>query len=123
MPVGAPRPRLLVPEVTPAADQRGPFVRVVAPDGTVEARKVQPGTGREGDLIVIDRGVGPDDRIVVNGLQPRPGQRVQAEPGPAAGAERKDLRGPTPRPDQAPPVAPPIGRPPGTAPAGNAPNS
>ena len=67
-------------------------VAVVKPDDTIEMRPVKPGE-RIGALWVIDSGLKPDERIVVEGLQKiRPGAKVTAQmvtiedAAPAAGA-------------------------------------
>ncbi len=68
-------------------------VAVVKPDDTVEMRPVKPGE-RVGALWVIDSGLKPDERIIVEGLQKvRPGAKVSPKmvtiedaPPPAAPA-------------------------------------
>ena len=99
-----------VPLVTERAvgfDQGGQYVMVVSADNVVERRAVTLGTLLDG-LRVIASGVGPDDRVVVKGLQrAREGIAVQAEEvdmanltasaieagGTADGAGRKDDEG------------------------------
>ena len=75
--MGAPRERLLVPERAIGRDLDQKYVYVVGPDNKIAYRKVQ--TGRLfGALRVIDEGLGPDDRVVVAGVQfVRPGMVVE----------------------------------------------
>lgn len=77
--LGAPKPRLLIPEQAVGADQRGEFVMVVNSQGLVEQRPVRLGMRSEG-LRVVEQGVGASDWIVVNGLQrARPGAPVDPQ--------------------------------------------
>jgi RND family efflux transporter MFP subunit len=77
-PVGSPRPRLLVQERAVGADQRGDYLLVVNDKKIVEYRPVKLGSVSEG-MRVVEEGVGPDDLVVVNGLQrARPGAPVDA---------------------------------------------
>lgn len=74
---------LLVPQKAVSALQSVDTVFVVKPDDTIETRQVTPGA-RVGTLWVIDRGLRPDDRVVVEGLQKiRPGIKVNATVVPA----------------------------------------
>jgi membrane fusion protein (multidrug efflux system) len=70
---------ILVP-VRAVVDQQGVTnVAVVKPDDTVEIRMVKTAE-RVGDLWVIESGVKPGERIVVEGLQKvRPGAKVKPE--------------------------------------------
>jgi RND family efflux transporter MFP subunit len=78
VPFGKPMPKLLVPELAVAADQRGRYVLVVKPDNTVEQRPVTTGLTTDDHLVVIEKGVAADDWVVVNGLQKaRPGAPVE----------------------------------------------
>ncbi len=53
----------------------------VKDDGTVEPRVVRPGPIVDG-LRVIRDGLGPKDRIIINGLvRARPGAKVTPQPG------------------------------------------
>jgi RND family efflux transporter MFP subunit len=86
VPIGKPQERLLVPQVALQADQRGRYVLVVGPENTVEYRPVTPGQ-LEGDLIVIEKGLQPTDRVLVGGIQKaRPGAKVTPQDAPAANA-------------------------------------
>jgi RND family efflux transporter MFP subunit len=89
-PVGKPRPRLLVEQRAVSADQRGDYLLVVGKENVVEHRPVKLGM-TTGDMRVVEDGVGPDDLIVVNGLQrARPGAPVspqlEGQQAPPAGA-------------------------------------
>lgn len=69
----------LVPDVALGSDQGGPYVLVVNKDNVVEQRKVEIGP-IEGSLRVIEKGLGPDDRVVVAGvLRAIPGQKVNPQ--------------------------------------------
>jgi RND family efflux transporter MFP subunit len=76
---------LLIPDAAIAADQAERFVFVVDADGLAQRRVVEFGR-RLGDLRVISRGLGPDDRVIVGGIQRvRAGSPVTAsEVSPAA---------------------------------------
>jgi RND family efflux transporter MFP subunit len=68
---------LLVPESALGNDQSGRYVLVVNKDNVVEQRNVTLGQ-REGALRVIERGLNPDDRVIVAGLlRAVPGQKVE----------------------------------------------
>jgi RND family efflux transporter MFP subunit len=76
LPVGGPKPRVLVPDRAIATDQRGEYVLVVNDKNVVEYRPVQLGA-RIKDMRVVSNGLAIDDWIVVNGLQrARPGGMV-----------------------------------------------
>src|SRR5439155_56771 len=59
---------VVIPQSAIAIDQTGPYVFVVGADNKVEQRRLKLGTGREG-LAVVDEGVKPDERVVVQGQQ------------------------------------------------------
>jgi len=68
---------LLVPERALGTDQEGRYLLVVDKKDVVERRKVKVGS-QEGELRVIDSNLGPDDLVIVNGLQKaRPGGKVK----------------------------------------------
>jgi RND family efflux transporter MFP subunit len=74
--LGKPEPRLLIDGRAVGMDQRGEYVLVVNDTNTVERRPVVLGRQVEG-LRVVESGIEPGDRIVVNGLQrARPGSEV-----------------------------------------------
>ena len=74
---------LLVPQRA-VSELQGAFqVAVVGPDNKVEIRPVETGP-RVGSLWVIEKGLKPGDRIVVEGAQKvRPGIEVNPKPVPA----------------------------------------
>jgi len=75
---------ILVPAAAPQMSARGQFVYVVKQDTTAELRLVQTGQ-RHGDLIVVDKGLGAGERVVVNGqLGVTPGGPVRIEPSATA---------------------------------------
>jgi membrane fusion protein, multidrug efflux system len=71
----------LVPSQAVQVSQSGPFVFVVKPDNTVDLRPVKPGQRQDGDLVVIESGVKPDETVVVTGqLALSPGAKVAPQP-------------------------------------------
>jgi multidrug efflux system membrane fusion protein len=71
----------LVPSQTVQISQQGPFVFVVKPDNTIEQRTVKPGQRQEGDMMVIEDGLKPDETVVVTGqLALAPGVKVAPQP-------------------------------------------
>ena len=67
---------LLVPDRVVGSDQSGRYVLVANKDNVLEQRKVVLGQ-QVGDLRVIDKGVQPDDRVVISGLMSVvPGQKI-----------------------------------------------
>src|SRR6202045_2257760 len=74
---------LVIPETAIAIDQTGPYVFVVGQDDKVEQRRLRLGTRREG-LAVVDEGLKPDERVVIQGQQRvRAGMTVAPQPAPA----------------------------------------
>jgi multidrug efflux system membrane fusion protein len=72
-------PAIVVPSQAIQPGQQGPFVFVVKPDSTVEARRIEPGRRLERETIVI-RGLIPGERIVTDGqLRLVPGARVDVK--------------------------------------------
>jgi RND family efflux transporter MFP subunit len=70
---------LLVPDTAIGSDQGGRYLLVIGKDDVVEQRKVEVGP-QVGELRVIEKGIGPDDRIVVAGaLRAVPGQKVDPQ--------------------------------------------
>ena len=70
---------LLVPDVALGSDQGGRYVLVINQNNVVEQRKVEVGPN-VGHLRVIDRGLEPDDRIVVAGvIRAIPGAKVDPQ--------------------------------------------
>ncbi len=68
---------LLVPETALGTDQGGRYLLVVGKDNVVEQRSVTVGPS-DGALRVIEKGLKPDDRVIVAGLlHAVPGQKVE----------------------------------------------
>jgi len=77
---------VLVPASAPQMSAKGSFVYVVKQDSTAEQRPVSLGQ-RQGDLIVVEKGVEPGERIVTNGqLGVTPGGKVSIEQPNDAGS-------------------------------------
>jgi multidrug efflux system membrane fusion protein len=79
---------VLVPASAPQMSAKGSFVYVVKPDSTAEQRPVTLGQ-RQGDLVVVENGVGVGERVVTTGqLGVTPGGKVHIEqpasPAPTA---------------------------------------
>src|SRR6058998_2694138 len=71
----------LVPSQAVQISQSGPFVFVLKPDNTVDLRPVKPGQRQDGDLIVVESGIQPDETVVVTGqLALAPGSKVDPKP-------------------------------------------
>jgi RND family efflux transporter MFP subunit len=76
VPVDESAKALLVPDLALGSDQGGRYVLVVNKDDVVEQRKVEVGP-TEGNLRVIEKGLAPEDRVVIAGiLRAIPGQKV-----------------------------------------------
>src|SRR6266699_3770350 len=70
---------VLVPATAPQMSAKGSFVYVVKQDSTAEQRSVSLGQ-RQGDLVVVENGIEPGERIVVNGqIGVTPGGKVRIE--------------------------------------------
>jgi membrane fusion protein, multidrug efflux system len=77
---------VLIPATAPQMSAQGQFVYVVKPDSTAELRPVAIGQ-RQGDLIVVEKGVQVGERVVVAGqLGVTPGGKVREMPAAGAGA-------------------------------------
>jgi multidrug efflux system membrane fusion protein len=73
---------VVVPSSAVQPGQQGPYVYVVKPDATVEARSVKT-TDYPGNLAVVESGVNAGERVVVDGqLRLVPGAKVVAKPAP-----------------------------------------
>jgi len=71
----------LVPSQAVQISQSGPFIFVLKPDNTVDLRSVKPGQRQDGDLIVVERGIQPEETVVVTGqLALAPGSKVDPKP-------------------------------------------
>src|SRR6266480_3625597 len=82
----------LVPSQAVQISQSGPFIFVVKADNTVDLRPVKPGQRQDGDLIVVESGIQPDETVVVTGqLALAPGTKVDPKPynppGPPNGGQ------------------------------------
>ena len=72
----------LVPGQAVQISQRGPYVFVLKPDGTLEQRPVKPGQ-RQGDFVVVLDGLKAEETVVTSGqLALAPGMHVNAQPDP-----------------------------------------
>jgi len=93
IPLGDPRPMLVIPPSAVGNDQQGDFVYVVNPSDVVERRTIVKGPLTESGLA-IRSGVTAGDRVIVNGLlNARVGEKVapttapaEARPSPASSA-------------------------------------
>jgi len=78
------RNAVLVPAAASQTSARGPFLYVVHEDSTVEMRPVTLGQ-RQGDQVVIDRGLKVGERVVIEGqMGVTPGGKVRIEEPRAA---------------------------------------
>src|SRR5437660_1373942 len=70
---------VLVPAAAPQMSAKGSFVYVVKQDSTAEQRQVTLGQ-RQGDLVVVEKGVEPGERVVTIGqIGVTPGGKVRVE--------------------------------------------
>lgn len=82
---------VLIPAAATQMSAQGPYVYVVKEDSTAELRPVTPGQ-RQGDLIVVEKGLAAGERVVVTGhIGVMPGGKVrivepEAAPSPAGTA-------------------------------------
>jgi multidrug efflux system membrane fusion protein len=105
LPLGEPHPALLVSDAAVGSDQGLRFVYVLDKDNKIEYRRVTTGALQEDGLRVIEKGLDPNDRVVVAGLQQvRPRMQVEPEPtpmptlGPEGNDGAADAGGPQPPP-------------------------
>jgi RND family efflux transporter MFP subunit len=99
---------LMLPASAIVTDAARRIVYVVDKQGTVLVRPVELGP-LMGDLRVIRSGIGPQDQVVINGLQrAMPGQKVQPKAGRIATAGGPEPAA-TPPPLQPSSVATPVG--------------
>lgn len=81
LPIGVPRPATLVPEEAIGTDQGLKFVYALNDQDEVLYKRVTLGQ-QDGRFRVIESGISPTDRIIVQGLQRvRPGVKVTAKKG------------------------------------------
>jgi RND family efflux transporter MFP subunit len=80
---------LLVPETALGSDQAGRYVLVVDNDNVVDKRSVTVGPEVD-DMRVIEKGLTPEDRVIVAGLlRAVPGQKVKPETVASAGSSKR----------------------------------
>ncbi len=85
IPVGRPGDGLLVDDTAIGTSQLGDYLLVLGKDDTVEQRKVTLGP-REGSMRVVADGIGPDDWVVIGGIQKAvPGSKVAPDKATMAG--------------------------------------
>lgn len=93
--IGEEKEALLIPERAIGTDQSDKYVYVINDQNIAEFRKVKPGVMAEG-LRVIEEGLKPGERVVVDGLlRVRPGNPVRvkgegAAPAAAPGPPKSD---------------------------------
>jgi multidrug efflux system membrane fusion protein len=76
---------IVIPEAAVSTDQDRKFVFVLNADSTVAYRSVTLGRQVDGQRRIIQEGLKPGERVVVNGFaRIRPGARVKAIEAPAA---------------------------------------
>jgi len=96
---------VLVVEDSLGIGLEGPYLLVVAEDGTVERRAIEVGQRQDDGTVVARSGISPDERYILRGLQrARPGQKVDpvmAE-DPLEAGMRPEQAGPD-RPIERPP--------------------
>jgi RND family efflux transporter MFP subunit len=109
----APYQAMMVPDTAIVTDAARRVVYVVDRQGTVQMRPVQLGP-LNGNLRVIRSGLGPQDQVIIGGLQrAMPGQKVKPQRGripPPTGAEPDAPAPQPPPPSMATSVSPPAGR-------------
>jgi RND family efflux transporter MFP subunit len=90
---------LLVPDAAVGTEQAKKFVLTVNADNTVVQKYVTLGQTTSDNLRVIKEGLGPDDRIIVDGLmRARPGQKVTPQEESKPGAVPAQGANPPPKP-------------------------
>jgi RND family efflux transporter MFP subunit len=104
---------LLVPDTAIVTDGVRRVVYLVGRDGTVNVRPVQLGP-LAGNLRVVRSGLGPQDRVIINGIQrAMPGQKVQPRLSRIPAPANVEPAGAAPQPapaSVATPVTPARGR-------------
>ena len=75
---------VLVPATAPQMSAKGSYVYVIKQDSTAEQRQITLGQ-RQGELVVIEKGVEPGEQVVTNGqIGVTPGGEVRIEQAPAS---------------------------------------
>lgn len=91
IPLGPPKPSLLVPETAISLDQVGPYVLLVNASGLVALRRIKLGALQDG-LRVAAEGLTATDRVIIDGLQnATPGGKVTVQDGRIAAAAPSTL--------------------------------
>src|SRR5690606_28846699 len=86
IPVGAPQDALVIPGEAIGFDQQGEYVLVVGEDDVVARRRIVTGM-QVGERFVVESGLAPTDRVIVEGLSRAvPGRKVTPVTTSAAGA-------------------------------------
>jgi RND family efflux transporter MFP subunit len=92
LPMGGPRPMLVIPGSAIGSDQQGDYIYVVDGDNVVARRSIVRGPITDRGFA-IRSGLQKDDRVIVNGiLNARAGEKVaalEATPAPAVSASAK----------------------------------
>ena len=71
---------VLVPDAAISTGQLGSYLLTVGDDGVVVQKAVKLGQLQDGGLRIIESGIGPDDWVIVDGLQRAvPGNKVNAK--------------------------------------------
>jgi len=84
---GAPHAAVMVDDAAISTDQDRKFVMVVDSNSTVQYREVHTGDLHNG-LRIVDSGIQPGERIIVNGIQRvRPNEVVKTRTVPMTGAQ------------------------------------
>ncbi len=100
VPGTAPYEALLVPDAAVGTEQARKYLLVVNADNTVASKYVTLGQTTSDGLRVIKTGLGPDDRVVVDGLmRARPGQKVTPQEKGAKPAVSSSAAGPPAKTD------------------------
>jgi RND family efflux transporter MFP subunit len=99
VPGSTPYEGLLVPDSAIGTEQTRKFLLVIGPDNVVSNKYVTLGPTTPDKLRIIKDGLGPDDRVIVNGLmRARAGQKVTPqEQGAAPAAANKPADPPKPK--------------------------
>lgn len=90
IPLGAPVTELALPDDAIQSDQAGPYVYVVGPNNVVAQVRIQTGV-QNGGMIAVT-GLGPNDQVVIGGIQ-------SAAPGVTVAPTEQDIAAPSANPD------------------------
>lgn len=89
VPVGSPHKALLITDRAIGTDQNVKYLYVVDPNNVAKRRDVQIGRMID-DLRVIEKGLNPGDKVIINGIQRvRPEMTVDPKPGEMPGLQGK----------------------------------